>query len=125
MTSQEAQASLVDQQLHRMSSHSSELRDLHTRQENADAREEDGTAWQGPRLQKTAAGEKRAAEWQRKKTEKEAEWLMKQEQNKVGVKLSQQLLDVTGPGGGIWAPQPKQPLYGLESIFEYKLTAQF
>ena len=61
MTSQEAQASLVDQQLHRMSSHSSELRDLHTRQENADAQEEDGTAWKGPRLQKTAAGEKKSS----------------------------------------------------------------
>lgn len=47
MTSQEAQVSLVDQQLHKMSSHTSELRDLHTWQENADAREEDGTAWQG------------------------------------------------------------------------------
>ncbi|CAD7681468.1 unnamed protein product [Nyctereutes procyonoides] len=56
--------------------------DLDTWQKNTNAwEEEEDAAWQVEEVL-------RAAEQQRKKMEKEAQWLMKKEQNKIGVKLS-------------------------------------
>lgn len=70
-----------------MNNHSFELGDLDTRQENANAWG-GNAAGQGLRQQETADAGKKAAEQQRKKIEKEAQWLMMKQQNKIGVKLS-------------------------------------
>ncbi|KAM4862034.1 receptor-binding cancer antigen expressed on SiSo cells-like [Thomomys bottae] len=101
---------------------SSELGDLDPWQENTNAwdKEEDA-AWQAEevlRQQKIADREKRAAEQERKKLEKESQSLMKKEQNKIGVKLSKQILfRCHSAGRRSLSSTTHARLYGFKSIY--------